>query len=63
MMKRLVVSKKCVKCKKCRKVCPFELKIWKGRGGEFADPACIKCGRCAAVCKKKAIALVNDGDQ
>jgi NAD-dependent dihydropyrimidine dehydrogenase PreA subunit len=44
-------EEKCVKCNKCEKVCPMQLKV---RESEI-KPDCIKCGRCISVCPKNAL--------
>ncbi len=44
-------KEKCVKCNKCEKVCPMQLKV---RESEI-KPDCIKCGRCISVCPKNAL--------
>lgn len=49
---RLVVDmNKCVKCGKCRKVCPVDIEV-------FDDPnsaECIRCGLCIEECSPKAV--------
>lgn len=42
---------KCIKCKKCDKVCPMQLEVHKGE----PLPDCIKCGRCVEACPKDAL--------
>lgn len=46
-----LTEEKCVKCNKCEKVCPMQLKV---RESEI-KPDCIKCGRCISVCPKNAL--------
>lgn len=43
-------EEKCIKCGKCEKICPMQLKILEN---ETKD--CIKCGRCIEVCPKDAL--------
>ena len=46
-----LTEEKCIKCNKCEKVCPMQLKI---RENEI-KPDCIKCGRCISACPKDAL--------
>jgi polyferredoxin len=46
-----LMEEKCIKCNKCEKVCPMQLKI---RENE-TKPDCIKCGRCISACPKGAL--------
>lgn len=48
----LMVSDACVKCKRCEKVCPMQLKPYtaKGKAEGFDHSDCLKCGRCVANC-------------
>ena len=52
----LMVSDACVKCKRCEKVCPMQLKPYtaKGKAEGFDHSDCLKCGRCVANCPKNA---------
>ncbi len=53
----LMVDDSCVRCKKCEKVCPMQLKPYKKKGDPegFLHKDCIKCGRCVDVCPKQAL--------
>ncbi|MBK7921474.1 MAG: 4Fe-4S binding protein [Veillonella sp.] len=53
----LMVSDACVKCKRCEKVCPMQLKPYtaKGKAEGFDHSDCLKCGRCVANCPKNAL--------
>jgi polyferredoxin len=44
-------EEKCIKCHKCEKVCPMQLKISENE----TKPDCIKCGRCISACPKDAL--------
>jgi polyferredoxin len=46
-----LTEEKCIKCNKCEKVFPMQLKI---RDNE-TKPDCIKCGRCISACPKDAL--------
>lgn len=53
----LMVSDACVKCKRCEKVCPMQLKPYtaKGKAEGFDHSDYLKCGRCVANCPKNAL--------
>lgn len=53
----LMVSDACVKCKRCEKVCPMQLKPYtaKGKAEGLDHSDCLKCGRCVANCPKNAL--------
>ncbi|MDD5735129.1 MAG: 4Fe-4S binding protein, partial [Methanothrix soehngenii] len=43
----------CIDCKRCQKVCPMQLQVFK-----IQDlPDCIKCGRCIDACPKDALSF------
>lgn len=44
---------KCIKCRKCEKVCPMHLNILE----ITHDPDCIKCARCVEVCPVDALSF------
>ena len=44
-------EEKCIKCHKCEKVCPMQLKISENE----TKLDCIKCGRCISACPKDAL--------
>jgi len=44
-------EEKCIKCHKCEKVCPIQLKISENE----TKPDCFKCGRCISACLKDAL--------
>jgi ferredoxin-type protein NapH len=44
-------EEKCIKCNKCEKVCPMQLKV---RTSAIKSD-CIKCGRCITACPKDAL--------
>lgn len=46
-----VDGEKCVRCNKCQKVCPVEVKIYQNP----RDSQCLKCLECIDACPKKAI--------
>lgn len=46
-----LTEEKCVKCNKCEKVCPMQLKVHENE----IKLDCIKCGRCISVCPKNAL--------
>lgn len=44
-------SKQCIKCQKCKNVCPMQLNV----NEIIHNPDCIKCGRCIQICPTKAL--------
>ncbi len=56
--KLIRVSSACIGCRKCEKVCPFNLPISEAKaGGTLLEKDCIKCERCVNACPKHAIDL------
>ncbi len=47
----------CVSCKKCEKVCPVQLALYKDfdEEGIFQDEACIRCSTCIENCPLKLL--------
>jgi len=48
---RMRVADSCIRCGKCRDVCPVEIHIWK----KPDSTCCLRCGRCTPVCPVAAI--------
>ena len=48
---RMSVDSSCIKCDKCRSVCPVDISIYK----EPNSAECIRCGKCIDVCPVNAI--------
>lgn len=48
---RMRVSNRCVKCGRCRQVCPMDIGIWE----DPSSAECVRCMKCVGVCPVKAI--------
>ncbi len=48
---RLKINDKCINCKKCEKICKFDIPTYKAPN----SPECIRCGECIKVCPVNAI--------
>lgn len=48
---RMTVDRSCIRCGKCREVCPVEIEIWR----DPSSSSCIRCGRCIPACPVSAI--------
>ncbi len=58
--KMAVVSKECVACGSCVKVCPLgAISIFKGLYAIVDADKCIGCGKCAKECPASVISIVN----
>ena len=54
------ISKECVACGCCAKVCPIgAVAIHKGKRAVVNRERCVGCGKCAAVCPADVIAIVE----
>ncbi|MBN2456111.1 MAG: 4Fe-4S binding protein [Sedimentisphaerales bacterium] len=54
-MKYQIIKEKCLKCGRCREVCPAEAIV----KGEIIQEKCRGCGACVKVCAYKAIVPVE----
>ncbi len=48
---RMKVSRSCIECGACGRVCPMGIEIWRNP----ASMECIRCGRCLPACPVRAI--------
>ncbi|NLP06234.1 4Fe-4S binding protein [Candidatus Fermentibacteria bacterium] len=48
---RMTVDRSCIRCGKCREVCPVDIEIWK----DPSSSTCIRCGRCVPACPVAAV--------
>lgn len=48
---RLKINNNCIKCKKCERICKFDIPTYKAPN----SPECIRCGECIKACPVKAI--------
>ncbi|MDY4573906.1 MAG: 4Fe-4S dicluster domain-containing protein, partial [Intestinibacter sp.] len=50
---------KCIKCKKCAKVCPMQLQPYLefNEQNQFDNENCIKCNTCVNNCPKKILTI------
>ena len=49
--KLAIVSRECVACGCCAKVCPLDaVTIFRGKIAVVNEQKCVGCGRCAACC-------------
>ncbi|MCX8031181.1 MAG: NADH-quinone oxidoreductase subunit NuoF [Thermodesulfovibrionales bacterium] len=56
LLKFEVIEDKCVKCGKCKKVCPVKAIQWeKGQFSKISKDLCIKCRACIEICDYMAI--------
>ncbi len=54
------ISKECVACGCCAKVCPMvAVAVHKGKRAVVEQGRCVGCGKCAAVCPADVIAIVE----
>ncbi len=54
------VSKECVACGSCVKVCPKEaITIYKGLFAKVDSEKCIGCTRCQKVCPASVITMIE----
>ena len=56
--KAVIDQEKCVKCGKCKKICPHDAVIELDKY-KIKKVRCIGCGQCAANCPKNAIEMVS----
>ncbi len=56
--KAVIDQEKCVKCGKCKKICPHDAVIELDKY-KIKKERCIGCGQCAANCPKNAIEMVS----
>lgn len=57
------ISKGCVACGTCLKVCPMNaLSIHRGTNAVVDEESCIGCGKCAAVCPAAVISIDSRDD-
>lgn len=61
--KRVTISNqdKCISCRKCSKVCPFQLTPYLGfnKNNQFDNIECIKCSTCVQNCPLNLLTLEN----
>jgi len=58
MRKLAVVSKECVACGSCVKVCPVSaITIRKGIIAKIDENKCVGCGKCCSICPAEVIVL------
>ncbi|NLU52014.1 MAG: 4Fe-4S binding protein [Clostridiaceae bacterium] len=61
--KAVVLSKECVACGCCTKVCPRgAISVYKGLYAVVDANKCIGCGKCAIACPAQVITIVKEGD-
>jgi len=57
--KKASVSKECVACGCCEKVCPVKaISIYKGIYAKPDEQKCIGCGKCAEACPASVISMI-----
>jgi ferredoxin-type protein NapH len=52
-----VDPEKCIKCDKCREVCPTDIKVYQ----EPNSPECVRCLDCISICPTKAVSCALPG--
>lgn len=54
------VSKQCVACGSCVKVCPLSaITIYKGIYAVADNEKCVGCGKCAVACPANVITIID----
>ena len=62
--KLAVVSKECVACGCCEKICPLgAISIFRGLYAQVDTDKCIGCGKCEKVCPASVISMIKREDQ
>ncbi|MFV0520460.1 MAG: 4Fe-4S dicluster domain-containing protein [Lachnospirales bacterium] len=62
MNKIAYVSKECVACGTCMKVCPKNAINVKNGIKAYVDANCVGCGKCVKICPCCVITLENRGE-
>lgn len=58
------VSKDCVACGCCAKVCPLEaVSVYKGMYAAVNEQKCVGCGKCAKACPAAVISIIPGGGE
>lgn len=60
LRKKAVISKECVACGCCVKICPLgALSVHKGMYAPIDEEKCVVCGKCAGICPAAVISVVS----
>lgn len=61
--KKAVISKECIACGCCEKICPLNaISVYKGMYAVPDECICVGCGKCVIVCPAAVISIIYKED-